>query len=104
MPPAGATWRSPPLTQPSYGTRVHSPLRLSTRSGVSVAMVPASGPSGARYSVVMRTGWARVLSGTGGWGLGVGGPLSALVDVSVAMVPASGPSGARYSVVMRTGW
>src|ERR1044072_8997456 len=70
-------------------------------------MVPASGPSGARYSVVMRTGWARVLSGTGGWGLGVGGPLSALVDVSavrVATTSATGASALGWTQPSRVTW
>src|SRR5207247_11001150 len=100
--PPGATCRSPPLTHPSNCTRVHSPLRLRTRSGVSVATVPASGPSGTRYSVVIRTGWARLESeGVGGWGAGAGGRtawLSAAWHVSaedVATVPASGGDARR---------
>src|SRR5206468_3652124 len=50
--------KSDVLTQPSNCTRAHSPERDNTRNGVSDVMAPAGGPSGARYSVVRRLGWA----------------------------------------------
>src|SRR5258708_21655319 len=50
--------RSDVLTQPSNCTRAHSPERDRMRRGVSDVMAPAGGPSGARYSVVRRIGWA----------------------------------------------
>src|SRR5882724_5197500 len=50
--------RSDVLTQPSNCTRAHSPERDNTRNGVSDVTAPAGGPSGARYSVVRRFGWA----------------------------------------------
>src|SRR5260370_42500248 len=50
--------RTDVFTHHSICTRALSPERDRMRSGVSGVMAPGGGPSGARYSVVRRLGWA----------------------------------------------